>query len=339
MHRLLSLFFVVGVLLLFAAVGRAQVDDFCGEFGFMATLDAPRLTAPYIYGRIRVKGLDPAAKFPKISVVYSNRGQSPHRLTVGKSGNYCFKITTGSGGMLMIDLDGVEVARREVASFGTPQQREDFEISAPQIRDAAPGVISSKFNHPRNEKTVELYSNAALAEKNKDIGKAVDLAKNIVSIDPADFIAWAYLGNLYFQQGLLPEAEAAFRKSLELKVEYPTPWVNMGRIRVAQKQIEAAIEIFKHAATLDHTSARTFQLLGEAYLQSRQGTLGAQALNEAIKLDPIGMAECHLQLAHLYQLANAKPLASTEYKKFLEKVPAHPDRKKFEKYIKDNPPE
>lgn len=333
------LFFIVGVLVLFATAGRAQVDDFCGEFGFMATLDAPRLAAPFIYGRIRVKGLDPAAKFPKISVVYTNRGQSPNRLTVGKSGNYCFKITSGSGGTLMVDMDGVEVARRDVSNFSTAQQREDFEIVAPATRGAAPGVISSKFNHPRNEKTAELYVNAALAEKNKDLGKAVDLTMNIVAIDPADFIAWAYLGTLYFQQGSLADAEAAFRKSLELKVEYPTPWVNIGRIRVAQKQIEAAIEIFKHAAALDPTSARTFQLLGEAYLQSRQGTLGAQALNEAIKLDPIGMAECHLQLAHLYQLAGAKPLAAKEYKLFLKKVPNHADSKKFEMYIKENPPQ
>ena len=49
------------------------------------------------------------------------------------------------------------------------------------------------------------------------------------------------------------------------------------------------------------------------------------------------MAECHLQLAHLYELAGAKKLAAHEYALFMAKVPDHPDRKKFEKYIKDNP--
>ena len=158
-----------------------------------------------------------------------------------------------------------------------------------------------------------------------------------MTIDPADFIAWAKLGFLYMEKNLLPEAESAFRKSLELKVEYTPVWINVGLIRIAQKRFEAAIEIFKHAAELEPASARTFQLLGEAYLQTRQGTLGAQALNEAIRLDPIGMAECHLQLAHLYQLAGAKNLATREYKIFLTKVPEHPDKKKFEKFIKDNP--
>ncbi|MGQ0540964.1 MAG: tetratricopeptide repeat protein [Blastocatellia bacterium] len=330
------------LLILFAVIAfagnlSAQADDICGEFGFMPSLDGPRLSAPYIYGRINVTGLDPGAKFPKISVTYSNRGQSPNRLTIGKSGNYCFRITSGSGGTLVIDMDGVEVTQRQVASFGTAQQREDFELDVGHPQRSSPSrVISSKFVHPPNKKTVEIYKNAAEAEKSKDLAKAVEFMKQVVSIDPADFIGWAYLGTLYFERNSLSEAESAFRKSLELKVEYPTPWVNMGKIRVAQKQLEAAIEIFKHAAMLDPTSARTFRLLGETYLQLKQGTLGVQALNHAIRLDPIGMAECHLQLAHLYQLAGAKQMAAKEYKMFLTKVPEHPEKKKFENYIENN---
>lgn len=145
------------------------------------------------------------------------------------------------------------------------------------------------------------------------------------------------MGSLYFEQKKLPDADAAFRRSLELKVEYTPAWITVGQLRVAQKQYDAAIEILKHAAELDPTSARAYQLLGEAYLLARKGSLGVEALNQAIKLDPVGMAECHLQLAHLYELANAKPMATREYKIFLTKVPNHPDRKKFEKFIKDNP--
>ena len=93
------------------------------------------------------------------------------------------------------------------------------------------------------------------------------------------------------------------------------------------------------ATAIDPSSARAFQLLGEAYLLARKGTLGVAALNEAVRLDPIGMAECHLLMARLYDLAGVKPLASREYRLFLEKVPQHPEKKKLEKYIKDNPEE
>ena len=49
------------------------------------------------------------------------------------------------------------------------------------------------------------------------------------------------------------------------------------------------------------------------------------------------MAECHLLLARLYDLAGAKNLATHEYKIFLTKIPDHPDKKKLEEYIKKNP--
>jgi len=113
--------------------------------------------------------------------------------------------------------------------------------------------------------------------------------------------------------------------------------VNVGQMRVAQKQYPAAVEIFKHAVELEPDSATIHRLLGEAYLQAKQGSLAVQALDKAIQLDPLGMAECHLLKAHLYELAGGKNLAAKEYRTFLEKVPQYPDRKKLEKFIKDNP--
>jgi regulator of sirC expression with transglutaminase-like and TPR domain len=80
-----------------------------------------------------------------------------------------------------------------------------------------------------------------------------------------------------------------------------------------------------------------YRMLGEAYLQAKKGSLGIEALDRALNLDPVGMAECHLTKAHLYELAGAKQFASHEYKLFLEKVPQYPERKKLEKYIKENP--
>jgi tetratricopeptide (TPR) repeat protein len=146
------------------------------------------------------------------------------------------------------------------------------------------------------------------------------------------------LGTLHFKSDKLQEADSAYRRSIALREDYTPAWINVGKLRIAQKQLEAAIEIFKHAAALEPEDARTFRLLGDTYLQNRQGTLGAQALNHAIRLDPVGQAECHLQLAHLFELAKANHLAVKEYEKFLEKVPNHPDRKKFEKFIANNKP-
>lgn len=332
-------FILLLVSLVVTIPATAQVDEICKEFGFMATLDAPRLTAPFVYGRVEVLSSQAVTKFPKVTVTYANRSQSPSRVTVDRSGSYCFKVMNGSGGLLTIDINGIEVARRDVPDFGPAQKREDFQVTMPGTEStiAAPGVVSSKFSYPQNPRTVEHYKRAVELEKAKDLkGTAAEITK-IVEVDEKDFVAWAYLGNVQFEKGELQNADASYRRSLALREDYTPAWVNVGKLRLAQKQVEAAIEIFKHAAALEPEDAKTFRLLGEAYLQNKQGTLGAQALNHAIRLDPIGQAECHLQLAHLFQLAGAKDHASAEYKKFLTKVPDHPEKTKFEKFIRENP--
>lgn len=328
---------IVFSLIILTSNVNGQADDICAESGNTPSFDSPFARVPYVFGRIILKGYEPGAKFPDVTITLVDGKQATNRITISRTGNYCFKMN-GSGGTLIVEVNGVEAVRKSLASFSAAQQREDFEIQVAQSQKSAPpGVVSAKFYHPVNTKTIELYKKAVEAETQKDIQKAIGHLKEIVSIDSADFIAWAKLGTLYFEKKSFSEAQAAFRKSLELKIEYVPAWIGVGMVRIAQKQFEAAVEIFKHAASLEPASARSFQLLGESYLQSRQGTLGVQALNEAVRLDPIGMAECHLQLAHLYQLADAKPLATREYKLFLTKMPDHPDKKKFEKFIKDNP--
>lgn len=331
-----SIVIVFAILLLGYGI-RAQVDDICAEAGLNPGLDSPFAHVPYVFGQVVLQGFPSTVKPPKVAVILYDGGQSPARLIVNRSGNYCFKRKSNSS-TIVVEVDGREYSRRTLPSFGSTQQREDFEIYTDSpAQNSSPSVVSAKFAHPVNPKTTDLYKKAIEAERSKDSEKLTGYLKEIVILDPEDFIAWARLGAWHLTKNSYTDAEKAFRRSLELQVDYTPAWINVGQLRIAQKQYQAAIQILKHAVELDPTAARTFQLLGEAYLLARQGTLGAEALNKAIKLDPIGMAECHLQLAHLYQLAGANALASAEYKLFLAKVPDHPDKKKFEKFIKDNP--
>ncbi|MFT3745429.1 MAG: hypothetical protein QM785_14195 [Pyrinomonadaceae bacterium] len=328
---------IFAAILAFSFGVRAQADDICSEAGINPGLDSPFAHVPYVFGKVVLQGFPANTKPPKVTVILTDGSRPSDRWIVNRSGNYCFRRKANSS-MVIVEVNGIEAERRSLPSFGSTQIREDFEIFPDKVEKApSPAVVSAKFTHPAHPKTTELYKRAIEAEINKETAKVIGYLKEIVALDPEDFIAWAKLGTWHFSNNALPEADAAFRKSLELRVDYTPAWINVGQLRTAQKQYEAAIQILKHAVELDATSARAFQLLGEAYLLAKQGTLGAEALNTAIKLDPVGMAECHLQLAHLYQLAGAKPQATSEYKLFLAKVPDHPDKKKFEKYIKDNP--
>jgi len=324
--------------LVFVCRVNAQANEFCVEESLNPVITSPADRLPFIYGQIRLKDFPSTAKLPRITVLLMDTQGSPSRMTVDKSGKYCVRLRTRTGGTLIVEINGVEGERRNVSSFGPGQQREDFEIYyAEKDQTNAPGVVSAKFYYPVNPKTAELYRKSSEAENKKDTDKAIEILKEILVIDQADFIGWAKLGILYLQKEKLTEAEAAFNKSLELKSEYTPALIQLGLIRVYQNQFEAATEIFKQVTKLQPDSPIAFRLLGESYLQIRKGTLAIEALNQAIRLDPVGMAECHLLLARLYDLAGAKQLATREYKLFLKKVPDHPDRKKFEQFIKNNP--
>jgi hypothetical protein len=124
-----------------------QVDDICREFGVMPSLDMPWAQVPYLFGTITLIGFDPALK-PKVTVVFADRDNPSKRITLSKTGNYCFK-RAGSGGSIVIEVDGIEVARRTLASFGAAQQREDFDIYPNSATATAPpGTLSAKFSQP-----------------------------------------------------------------------------------------------------------------------------------------------------------------------------------------------
>lgn len=314
-----------------------QIDDVCRESGIIPSLDLPRERVPYVYGRVVLLGVDRNAKAPRITVILNDTQQMSNRQRLDKTGNYCFRRVGAGGGSLTVEVDGLEVARRALPVSGPLQQREDFEVYAkPAKSDAPPGAISARFLHPPNEKTAPLYRKVVDAEREDDTKTAEESLNEIVLLDPADFVALAKLGSLYLKQNKLTEAEAAFRKSLELKVEYTPAWIHVAKVRMAQKRFDESAEILKHASTLEPSNGRIFQLLGEVYLQAKKGSLGADALKKALELDPIGMADCHLLLGRLFDLAGAKGMAAAEYKAFLEKVPEHPDRKKLERYIREN---
>jgi tetratricopeptide (TPR) repeat protein len=292
-----------------------------------------------VFGRVNLQGFE-GAKFPKITVTLFDRNRNEHRFTIDRNGYYCFRSVEGGGGTIVIDVEGNEVERRSLGSSTSSlrQHRQDFDIFA-----AGPvqklGTISAKFVYQRDAANTTLFDKAVDAEQKKDLKGAATLLREILGNDPRDYVAWARLGSVYFEMNDLKLAEKAYTESIRFKPDFSFAMMNMGRIYLAQNNAETAIKFLERATELEPTAPRGFQLLGEAYLLAKKGTLGVEALNEAIRLDPIGMADSHLLMAVLYDRAGAKSWASREYKLFLEKKPDHPDRKKFDKYIKDHPPE
>ena len=339
MRHICAVISLSAAVLLCGVAIHAQADDMCREFGETPSRESGRdnRLVPFVYGRVVLKGARPEGKQPRITAVYSDSLQPATRQVIGRTGNYCFQ-KRGTGGTLVIEVDGVEAARKSVFDVTNTRQREDFDIFPPGTEAGAqPGVVNAKFARPPNEKTADLYRKTAEAERENDTKRAIGFVRAIVAADPEDFIAWSKLGTLYIDQQDLAEAESAFRRSFALRSDYTPAILNLGIVSALKGDVAAAIDFFERAVVADSSYARAYRLLGEAYLQARRGNDGLAALDEALRLDPVGMAECHLLKARLYDLAGARKLAAAEYKAFLSKVPNHSDKKKLEKYIKDNP--
>jgi cytochrome c-type biogenesis protein CcmH/NrfG len=331
--------FLVVVALLFvgiaSSVASAQgMSEACGD-----SSGSNWATDPAVYGRVTLQGFQ-GQKFPKLTVTLIDRNRNEQRYTLDRNGYYCFRGADGSGGTIIIDIEGNEAERRSLGSSTSQlrQHRQDFDISVADTPQKV-ATISAKFAYPRDAANSALFDNAAAAEQKKDSVAAIKLLRELLGNDPRDFVAWAKLGSIYFESNDLVASEKAYVESARVKPDFSYAFMNLGRIYLAKGDPEVATKFLERATQLEPGSPRAFQLLGEAYILVKKGTLGVEALNEAIRLDPVGMADSHLLIATLYDRAGAKSYASREYKLFLEKKPDHTDRKKFEKYIKENPPE
>jgi tetratricopeptide (TPR) repeat protein len=197
-------------------------------------------------------------------------------------------------------------------------------------------VVAPEYVSPNQ--TRALYERALKEINKNDLAKATATLQSVVEADPKDFPAWNELGMVYFVLRNFAAAENSYGKAIELKPGYVQALLNLGRVRLAAKNNEGAIKILEEALKADPKSASANYFLGEAHLALRKGSVAVEYLNEAIKLDPVGMANAHLRLATLYNLAGHKDLAAIEYNEFLKKRPDYPEAQRLREYIIANNP-
>ena len=242
---------------------------------------------------------------------------------------------------LAIEVENSEIARLTVdlRSPFLKDVRRDIEFEWRLPADSAqPGVISARDTYSRSLASNKLFTSARQAAAKKQYQTAVELLQQITTVDGKDFEVWFELANIHFRQKKLAEAENEYLRAIDVHSEYFPALLNLGRLELFQKQFDVAIKVLGQAVNLRPDSADANYFLGEAYLQSKRGSSAVMFFNEALRLDPRGMAEVHLQLARLYNHAGMKDKASAEYEQFLKKKPDYPERKKLSEYIEANKP-
>ena len=296
-----------------------------------------------LFGDVTVdEGNEPGAKPLVYEIVLNNAGGTPAgRQFVSPGGRYQFINLAAGQYELVVLLEHVEIARVRVEIVPGPAQervRQDLALTWKAGTPAKPAAISATDFYKRSEANEKLFVKAREAIDQKRYDDAIVTLQELVATDGHDFQGWAELGTVFLFKHDYDESEKAYIKSVTERPAFFRGQMNLGRLRVARKNFEGAIEPLTNAVKIQPASADANYYLGEAYLQIKKGSEAVGYLYEAIKLDPIGKAEAHLRLAVLYNAVGLKDKAAIEYEEFLKKKPDHPDAKKLKEYIDANKP-
>ncbi len=264
------------------------------------------------------------------------------RVSVVNHGLYRFEKVPNGDYDIVIEADGKDLVHIPYTLNTTVRNNEmRFNLDLDWRDKSTPvpgklGGISADDLYPRNAGNSSVMAQAAAASGKKNFTEAARLLKTVVEADPKDFEAWTELGTAMFAQGNQGEAEKAFKRALEEHAGYPPAMSNLGKLNYTQKNYDEAIKVLSQLIKDHPEAAEARRFLGESYLRIKRGSLAVPELEEAARLDPTGQAEALLSVAALYDAAGLKDRAAAEYEKFLAMKPDYPDKKKLEKYIKDN---
>lgn len=292
----------------------------------------------------KVTGLKPMS----FEVVLTGRNLSAigHQ-TVARNGRYRFENLANGTYYISVRMDNSEVANVRVTLLGgagtdsriSNDYRQDITLEwRPNStkRDEKGGVVSAMKHYERTPPNDTRFERAEKLLKDKEYSEAITLLRKIVSTDQKDFEAWTELGTAYFLIKDSKESEKAYLQAVELEPTFILALLDLGKLRLEQKNFEGAIEILTKAAAVPPPSAEVNYFLGEAYLNLKKGSKAVAYMNEAIRIDPLGKAEIHLRIAEIYDAVGLKDLAAAEYGKLLEKRADYPDKKKLQRYIAQN---
>jgi len=273
-------------------------------------------------------------------ILYSRENEEVARQRVGKGGRYSFNNILEGNYLIGVEIDNVEIARVaiHIAQRKLKPIEQDLQLNWTSSLRANREVVAAPDSYSRSYQNPKLFDKAMKQISKNELPGAIATLRSIVEADPKDYQSWNELGLVYFVQKNFAAAEQSFAKAIEVEPEFITAFVNLGRVRLAQKKPEGAIAALRSGVEKDPKSAIANYFLGEAYFAAKKESIAVEHMNQALKLDPVRMANAHLRLASVYNLAGRKDLAAIEYNEFLKKKPEYPDAQRLRDYIIANNP-
>jgi len=298
-----------------------------------------------IYGDFKVDESKAGGMVPIsfVLVLMTDTGKVVERQSAMNGSRYRFLGLREGNYHLIVESAGMHVVTIRVPLFShrALEFKQDLllewdRLPAGKSASKKEGTLSTADSYERAPANRALFEKASGAMKKKKFDEAAALLHKIVETDPKDHLAWTDLGTMQYALGNTAEAERSYARALSVRPDLLAAAVNLGRLRIATKNFDRAVEVLKPAVEKHPQSSDANQLLGEACLQTGKNDEAIRYFNEAIRLDPHGKADAHLRLAMIHDAAGRKDKAAAELEQFIAKRPDSPDRQKFEQYVKEN---
>src|SRR5580658_9153542 len=92
-----------------------------------------------------------------------------------------------------------------------------------------------------------LHGLAAITDLTGRTSQAIDYLQAVLRLQPCSAAAHYSLGNTFFSQGKLPEAEASFREAVRLQPDYTAAHNNLGNTLLAQGRLAEGMASMQRA--------------------------------------------------------------------------------------------
>ena len=202
--------------------------------------------------------------------------------------------------------------------------RPDFELARRQL-------ILALFRSGRSIEATELCEESTVAlpdsaelhlcrgnlyVQGNEIALAIESFKRALSLNPGLIAAQQNLSRLLLDTEQLEQAEASYRREIELTPEHFGPFHMLGVVLHRMARHAEAIELFKRAIALNPNSSASYSSLGAAYTDlddTSEESLALAQLNfeKAVALEPESSAfHCSLGFAHWRRANLDRALAS-----------------------------
>ena len=206
-------------------------------------------------------------------------------------------------------------ALEDVVAVGGAQLPADRPLSAVRVQVDGDRVIVRDSNttwEPESGQTVLDFSVSELGRKVAPLARD-SIREALRTAETPD--QWFQAGLDSEQIGATSDAEAAYRKAIELDSRHVAALINLGRLRHVARALEEAEALYRRALACeaDHPTAR-FNL--GVVLEDRGATQEAiKEYCEAARLDP-RVADVHYNLARLYQQSGDQQSALRHFSRF-----------------------